>query len=92
MITLELWSDYRSFVNLQLTGQPTPMLVQFDPFIRYSVYVGRIADPARASSTRPGCSASRAATSTRPAPHAPTCRAWATSRWPSRSSASTRSC
>jgi cytochrome c biogenesis protein len=49
MITLELWSDYRSFVNLQLTGQPTPMLVQFDPLIRYSVYTGRIADPARSS-------------------------------------------
>ncbi len=49
MITLELWSDYRAFVNLQLTGEPTPMLVQFDPFIRYSVYVGRIVDPARSS-------------------------------------------
>ena len=49
MITLELWSDYRAFVNLQLTGEPTPMLVQFDPFIRYSVYVGRILDPARSS-------------------------------------------
>jgi cytochrome c biogenesis protein ResB len=49
MITLELWSDYRSFVNLQLTGQPTPMLVQFDPLIRYSVYTGRITNPARAS-------------------------------------------
>jgi hypothetical protein len=49
MITLELWSDYRAFVNLQLTGEPTPMLAQFDPFIRYSVYVGRIVDPARAS-------------------------------------------
>ncbi len=43
MISLELWSDYRAFANLQLTGRPTPMLVQFDPFIRYSVYVGRIA-------------------------------------------------
>ena len=49
MVTLELWSDYRAFVNLQLTGEPTPMLVQFDPFIRYSVYVGRIVDPARSS-------------------------------------------
>jgi cytochrome c biogenesis protein len=49
MITLELWSDYRAFVNLQLTGEPTPMLVQFDPLIRYSVYVGRIVDPARSS-------------------------------------------
>jgi cytochrome c biogenesis protein len=49
MITLELWSDYRAFVNLQLTGEPTPMLVQFDPLIRYSVYVGRILDPARSS-------------------------------------------
>ena len=49
MITLELWSDYRAFLNLQLTGQPTPMLVQFDPYIRYSVYVGRIADPSRST-------------------------------------------
>jgi len=49
MITLELWPDFRAFANLQLTGQPTPMLVQFDPYIRYSVYVGRIADPARTS-------------------------------------------
>ena len=49
MVTLELWSDYRAFVNLQLTGEPTPMLVQFDPFIRYSVYVGQIVDPARSS-------------------------------------------
>jgi cytochrome c biogenesis protein len=49
MITLELWSDFRAFANLQITGRPTPMLVQFDPFIRYSVYVGRISDPARSS-------------------------------------------
>jgi cytochrome c biogenesis protein len=49
MITLELWPDYRAFANLQLTGQPTPMLVRFDPYIRYSVYVGRILDPARSS-------------------------------------------
>lgn len=49
MITLELWSDYRAFANFQLTGDPTPMLVQFDPYIRYSVYVGRIADPSLAS-------------------------------------------
>ena len=49
MITLELWSDFRAFVNLQLTGEPTPMLVQFDPYIRYSVYRGEIADPARST-------------------------------------------
>jgi cytochrome c biogenesis protein len=49
MITLELWSDYRAFANFQLTGEPTPMLVQFDPYIRYSVYVGRIADPSLSS-------------------------------------------
>jgi cytochrome c biogenesis protein len=49
MVTLELWSDYRAFANLQLTGEPTPMLVQFDPYIRYSVYTGRIADPALSS-------------------------------------------
>lgn len=46
MITLELWPDFRSFANLQLTGQPTSMLVQFDPYIRYSVYQGEIVDPA----------------------------------------------
>ncbi len=45
MVTLELWPDLRSFANLQLTGRPTPMLVEFDPYIRYSVYVGRIVDP-----------------------------------------------
>jgi hypothetical protein len=49
MITLELWPDFRALANLQLTGQPTPMLVQFDPYVRYSVYVGRIVDPARSS-------------------------------------------
>jgi cytochrome c biogenesis protein ResB len=46
MITLELWPDFRAFANLQLTGMPTPMFVQFDPFIRYSVYIGEIVDPA----------------------------------------------
>ncbi|MGH2681419.1 MAG: cytochrome c biogenesis protein ResB [Actinomycetota bacterium] len=49
LITLELWSDYRAYANFQLTGRPTPMLVQFDPYIRYSVFVGRIADPSLAS-------------------------------------------
>jgi cytochrome c biogenesis protein len=44
-ITLELWPDFRAFANLQLTGEPTSMLVQFDPYIRYSVYVGEIVDP-----------------------------------------------
>jgi cytochrome c biogenesis protein len=44
-ITLELWPDFRAFANLQLTGEPTSMLVQFDPYIRYSVYVGEILDP-----------------------------------------------
>jgi cytochrome c biogenesis protein ResB len=47
MITLELWPDYRAFANLPITGRPTPMLVQFDPYIRYSIYVGRISDPSR---------------------------------------------
>ena len=46
MITLELWSDFRAFANLQLTGEPTSMLGQFDPYIRYSVYAGEITDPA----------------------------------------------
>jgi cytochrome c biogenesis protein len=45
-ITLELWPDFRSFANLQLTGMPTPMFVQFDPYIRYSVYQGEVVDPA----------------------------------------------
>jgi cytochrome c biogenesis protein len=45
MVTLELWPDFRAYANLQLTGRPTPMLVGFDPLIRYSVYTGTIADP-----------------------------------------------
>lgn len=49
MITLELWPDYRAFAAFQLTGRPTPMLVRFDPYIRYSVHVGRILDPALSS-------------------------------------------
>ena len=52
MITLELWPDFRSFANLQLTGEPTSMLVQFDPYIRYSVYTGEIARSARSSTRR----------------------------------------
>ena len=46
MITLELWPDFRAFANFQLTGEPTSMLGQFDPYIRYSVFVGEITDPA----------------------------------------------
>jgi cytochrome c biogenesis protein ResB len=46
MVTLELWPDLRAFARLQLTGEPTPMLVAFDPYIRYSVHVGEIVDPA----------------------------------------------
>ena len=46
MITLELWPDFRAFANFQLTGEPTSMLGQFDPYIRYSVYTGEITDPA----------------------------------------------
>ena len=46
MITLELWPDLRAFANFQLTGEPTSMLGQFDPYIRYSVYTGEIVDPA----------------------------------------------
>jgi cytochrome c biogenesis protein len=49
MITLELWSDFRSYANFRFTGEPSPMLVQFDPYIRYSVFVGRIADPTRST-------------------------------------------
>ena len=45
MVTLELWSDIRAFVRLRETGEPTPMLVAFGPFIRYGVFVGRIANP-----------------------------------------------
>lgn len=49
MVTLELWSDYRAYANFRFTGEPTPMLVQFDPYIRYSVFVGRIANPSLSS-------------------------------------------
>src|SRR5919204_94257 len=49
MVTLELWPDFRALANLQLTGRPTPMLVEFDPYVRYSVYTGRILDPARST-------------------------------------------
>ncbi|HET9672707.1 MAG TPA: cytochrome c biogenesis protein ResB, partial [Actinomycetota bacterium] len=47
MVTLELWPDYRAFAALQLTGRPVPMLVAFDPYIRFSVYGGTILDPSR---------------------------------------------
>ena len=47
MITLELWPDYRALAALQLTGRPAPMVVAFDPYIRFSVYEGRILDPSR---------------------------------------------
>ncbi|MDQ4109232.1 MAG: cytochrome c biogenesis protein ResB, partial [Actinomycetota bacterium] len=40
MITVELWPDFRAYANFQLTGEPTPMRVQFDPYVRYSVFVG----------------------------------------------------
>ena len=49
MVTLELWPDYRAFAAAQFTGRPVPMLVQFDPYIRYSVHVGQIRDPSLAS-------------------------------------------
>src|SRR5919204_122387 len=49
MVTLELWPDFRALANLQLTGRRTPMLVEFDPYLRYSVYTGRILDPARST-------------------------------------------
>jgi cytochrome c biogenesis protein len=49
MITLELWPDYRAFANFVFSGEPTPMLVQFDPYIRYTVFAGRISDPALSS-------------------------------------------
>jgi len=49
MVTLELWPDFRAWVALQLTGRPTSMLVPFDPYVRFSVYEGTIADPARAT-------------------------------------------
>jgi cytochrome c biogenesis protein len=47
MVTLELWPDYRAFAALQLTGEPVPMLVAFDPYLRFSVYEGTILDAAR---------------------------------------------
>src|SRR5918994_1280926 len=35
MVTLQLWPDFRAFANLQLTGRTTPMLVSFDPYVRF---------------------------------------------------------
>ena len=49
MVTLQLWPDYRAFAASQFTGRPVPMLVQFDPYIRYGVYVGEIVDPSPSS-------------------------------------------
>jgi cytochrome c biogenesis protein len=49
MVTLELWPDFRAFAAAQLTGRPVPMLVAFDPYIRFSVYEGTILDPSRAT-------------------------------------------
>ena len=54
MVTLELWPDFRAFANLQLTGTPTPMLVSFDPLIRYSVYTGTIEDTSLANTETSG--------------------------------------
>ena len=48
-ITLELWPDSRAFLQLQETGQPVPMLTAFQPFMRFSVYRGDIADPSALS-------------------------------------------
>jgi cytochrome c biogenesis protein len=45
MVTLELWPDFRAYAAMQLTGEPVPMLVSFDPLIRFSVYEGTILDP-----------------------------------------------
>jgi cytochrome c biogenesis protein len=49
MVTLELWPDFRAFAALQLTGEPVPMLVAFDPYLRFTVYEGTILDASRAS-------------------------------------------
>ena len=45
MVTLELWPDFRAFAGSVVTGEPVPMLVAFDPLIRFSVYRGTILDP-----------------------------------------------
>jgi cytochrome c biogenesis protein len=47
MVTLELWPDFRAFAALRVTGRPVPMLVSFDPYLRFSVYEGTILDPSR---------------------------------------------
>jgi len=44
-ITFELWPDSRAFLQLQQTGQPIPMVQAFQPFMRFSVYRGDLADP-----------------------------------------------
>jgi cytochrome c biogenesis protein len=44
-LQLELWPDSRAFVQQMKTGQPVAMTQAFEPFIRYSVFRGRLTDP-----------------------------------------------
>ena len=44
-IRLELWPDSRAFLQQLQTGRPVPMLQEFEPFIRYAVFRGRLTDP-----------------------------------------------
>jgi len=48
-IRLELWPDSRAFLQQLRTGQPVPMLQEFEPFIRYSVYRGALTDDSTVS-------------------------------------------
>jgi cytochrome c biogenesis protein len=48
-IRLELWPDSRAFLRQLRTGQPVPMLQQFEPFLRYAVYRGALTDDSQLS-------------------------------------------
>lgn len=47
-VELTLWPDSRALVNTLRTGAPTPMVVRFDPVMRYRVWRGPLADPSLA--------------------------------------------
>jgi cytochrome c biogenesis protein len=44
-IELELWPDSRAFLQQLRTGEPIAMTSAFEPFIRYSLWRGRLTDP-----------------------------------------------
>ena len=45
-IELELWPDSRAFVQMLRTGEPVAMTRAFEPLIRFTVWSGRLTDPA----------------------------------------------